>query len=72
MYEKIDYDLLVEILLKKVEWNLQHQIQTFNKIKHILGSVFFCGGMLPLGNWEKMVVIHTKDFGGEGGGDGPK
>jgi hypothetical protein len=41
MYEKIDYDLLVEILLKKAEWNLQRQIQTFNKIKHILGSIFF-------------------------------
>jgi hypothetical protein len=71
MYEKFDYDLIVEILLQKVEWNLQCQIQTFNKIKHILGSFFFfCGGMLSLGNWEKRVVIHTKDF--LGGKNGPK
>jgi hypothetical protein len=70
MYENFNYDLLVEILLQKLEWNLQRQIQTFNKIKHILGSVFFCGGMLPLGKWEKKVVILSKDF--FGGKNGPK
>ncbi len=60
------YDLLVEILLQKAEWNLQHQIQTFNKIKHILGSGFFLSWHVA--TWQlrkKGCDSHKGFFGGK-------